>query len=180
LISPLILVAIALAGPLFFLLRAVRGNKPKVRTTADITSLIVPVDVAGFRNLTNPAELEFLRRNLAPRSFRRVQRRRQLAAAQYVLAVARNASIMLRMAEANLQNDDPEIAAAANALARDALQLRMRALSALIRIYWCAMLPSASLAGLPIAEDYLGLSARAGQFVSRRFPSEASAVSHVL
>ncbi len=179
-IPSLILVAIALGGTLFFLLRAVRGNKPEVRTLADITSFFVPVDVAGFRNLMSPTESAFLRRNLTARVFRRVQRRRQLAAAQYVLAVARNASVMMSMAEANLQNDDPEIAAAANALARDALQLRMRALSALVRIYWCALFPRQTPAGSPIAEDYMGLSARAGHFGSRRFPSEASAVSHIL
>ena len=176
----MITVTIAIGGALFFLLRAIRGNKPDVRTPADITSLFVPVDVAGFRNLMSPTESAFLRRNLPARSFRRVQRNRQLAAAQYVLAVARNASVMMSMAEANLQNDDPEIAAAANVLARDALQLRIGALSALLRIYWCALFPWQTPAGSPIAEDYMGLSARAGQFVSRRFPSEASAVSHIL
>ncbi len=178
-IPSLILIAIALGGALFFLLRAVRGNKPEVRTPADITSLFVPVDVAGFRNLMSPTESAFLRRSLSARSFRRVQRSRQLAAAQYVLAVARNASVMMSMAEANLQNDDPEIAAAANTLARDALQLRMQALSALLRIYWCALFPWQTPAGSPIAEDYMGLSARAGYFVRRRFPSDASTVSHM-
>src|SRR5271168_4481352 len=69
-----------------------------------------PIDIEAFRNLTSPAEDEYLRRRLPPAQFRLVRRRRLLAMAAYVHVAASNAAVLVRVGEAALAGGDPRLA----------------------------------------------------------------------
>src|SRR2546425_9222969 len=76
-----ILAAIALALIVF---RTAHGSATKIATVDDLEGCTEPIDLPAFLNLLDPAEEEFLRANLSPQVFRRIQRQRLLAAAEYV------------------------------------------------------------------------------------------------
>ncbi|MGH9670951.1 MAG: hypothetical protein ACRD3A_12675, partial [Terriglobales bacterium] len=109
------------------LLLAVRGQGGVVRSLQELEGRTQPLDLAAFRNLTDPREEEYLRTQLAPADFRAIHRERLRAALGYVRRAAHNASILLRLGEAARRNADPEIARAAGELAEGALKLRMYA-----------------------------------------------------
>lgn len=113
-----------------------------------------PVDIEAFRNLIAPSEEEFLRRHLQPAEFRKVQRQRLLAAAEYVTGAARNAAILLRFAEGARRSSNAATAETAEKLIAHALRLRLYALHVVPRLYFAAMLPGASFAPVLVAERY--------------------------
>ena len=77
---------------------------------------ILPVDLAAFRNLMDPCEEEYLRQSLSPATFRAVQRRRLLAAVDYITCVKNNASALLTIGETARLSSDPQVAVAGQQL----------------------------------------------------------------
>ncbi|MFZ0802262.1 MAG: hypothetical protein WAN70_08850, partial [Terriglobales bacterium] len=78
----IIIAILALSVPVVIRLAKGRGM-PQVE---DIRS----VDLRAFRNLTDPEEEEYLRLNLPPADFRRIQRERLRAAVEYIRCAAFN------------------------------------------------------------------------------------------
>ena len=142
-------------------LTVARGRARAVRQIEDVSSAVRPVDLAAFRNLMNPQEEEYLQALLPPRAFRRVQRMRMAAAADYVRGAASNAAVLIRLGEAARSSPDPEIAEAAGKLVNDALRLRMLALLALVRITTARLVPGVGLSRVAVGEQYEQL---VGQF----------------
>jgi hypothetical protein len=118
------------------------------------TEHIRSVDVEAFRNLVDPDEDEFLRTNLPPAEFRRIQRERLRAAVEYVSCAAQNAAILLRVADAGRRSSDPATAEAAQKLVDNALRLRLYALHAIPRLYLGMILPGSRISPVRIAERY--------------------------
>jgi hypothetical protein len=71
------------------------------------------VDIEAFRNLVDPKKEKFLRANLSPAKFRKIQRQRLRAAVEYVSCAAQNAAILLPLADAGRRSPDPATAEAA-------------------------------------------------------------------
>jgi hypothetical protein len=112
------------------------------------------VDVEAFRNLIDPDEEEFLRTNLPPVEFRKIQRERLRAAVEYVSCAARNAAILVRVADAGRRSPDPATAEAAEKLVDNAVRLRLYALHAIPRLYLGMILPGSRISPVRIAESY--------------------------
>ncbi len=112
------------------------------------------VDVEAFRNLIDPDEEEFLRTNLRPAEFRRIQRERLRAAVEYVSCAAQNAAILVRVADAGRRSPDPATAEAAEKLVDNAVRLRLYAFQAIPRLYLGMILPGSRISPARIAESY--------------------------
>ncbi len=100
----------------------------------DVRRLIKPVDLASFQNLISPAEDEFLRQKLDKKTFRRVQRARHVAAAEYLWLLLGNTKVLIRAGEWASNHNDAQVASAGKALVSVAAQTRVLALLALVRI----------------------------------------------
>lgn len=119
-----------------------------------------PIDVNAFRNLIDESEESFLRERLPAREFRSIHRERMLAAAEYVRGAARNAGILVRLAEAAAGDEDPSVATAAQNLLESALQLRLYAFQTLPRLYLSILLPHIGHTPRSLAETYESMTHR--------------------
>ena len=152
-IITLILVALAFLA-LGFLISLTRGRARTAEALENPTEHMRAVDVEAFRNLVDPNEEEFLRTNLPPVEFRRIQRQRLRAAVEYVSCAAQNAAILLRLADAGRRSSDPATAEAAEKLVDNAVRLRLYALHAIPRLYLGMILPGSRISSVRIAEGY--------------------------
>ena len=109
---PFIFAGAGLLG-LFLILYLAKGLRSPGGNIDELASQLRPIDVDAFRNLIDEREEKFLRERLPTWEFRRIQRRRNLAAVEYIWCAAQNAAILIRLGEAARQNPDPAIAAAA-------------------------------------------------------------------
>jgi len=148
-----ILVALAFLA-LGFSVRLTQGRALPAEILENPTEHIRGIDVEAFRNLVDPDEEEFLRTNLAPAEFRRIQRERLHAAVEYVSCAARNAAILLRLADAGRHSSNPATAEAAEKLVDNAIRLRLYAVHAIPRLYLRMILPGARISPVRIAESY--------------------------
>jgi hypothetical protein len=152
-IAPIVLVLVSCVA-LVCLFRLAKGRTLTAGQLNNQSEHLKSVDVEAFRNLIDPAEEEFLRLHLAPVEFRRIQRERLRAAVDYVVAVATNAAILLRVGEGARLNSNPETAASAQNLMDTALRLRLYALQALVVLYLGILLPGRRISVLRVAERY--------------------------
>jgi hypothetical protein len=113
-----------------------------------------PIDIDAFRNLISEPEELYLREHMPPHEFRTVHRERMLAASEYVWGAARNAGILIRLAERAKQNADREMVASAESLQDNAFRLRLYAWQTLPRLYFAALLPGAGSIPQALAESY--------------------------
>jgi len=149
----LILVALAFVA-LGFSVRLTKGRALTAEVLENPTDHIRAVDLEAFQNLVDPGEEEYLRVNLPPAQFRRIQRERLRAAVEYVSCAAQNAAILLRLADAGRRSPDPATAEAAEKLVNNAIRLRLYAIQAIPRLYLGMILPGARISPVRIAESY--------------------------
>jgi len=147
----LVLVALLVLSCLLWLARAHASAAKALENPAEH---IRAVDIEAFRNLVDPDEEEFLRTNLPPVEFRRIQRERLRAAVEYISCAAHNAAILVRLADAGRRSSDPATAEAAQKLVDNALRLRLYALHAIPRLYLGMILPGSRISPVRIAESY--------------------------
>jgi hypothetical protein len=148
-----ILVLLAFLAVLL-LVRAARMRAGANGDVEDLTRQIRSVDVEAFRNLLDPAEEQFLRSHLPGREFRRVQRQRLRAAAEYVHCASRNAVLLARVGEAASRSPEVSVAEAGARLLDSATQLRFLALQATGRLYLGMIFPSLPVSAVAIPESY--------------------------
>ena len=158
---------------------SLRGRTARVRTAVDLIGRVRPLDWAAFRNLTDPGEEEYLRRNLSSRNFRVVQRARLGAAAAYVRLAAANAAVLLRLAEAARESSDAAVAEAGAALSQQALRLRMLSLMTLLKIGTAWVWPGGQLPWPELIESYEDVAGTATRLGRLQQPARASAVYSV-
>jgi hypothetical protein len=149
----LILVVVAFLALAFLITLTKRGALP-AEVLESPSEHMRAVDVDAFRNLVDPDEEAFLRTNLSPPEFRRIQRERLRAAVEYVSCAAQNAAVLMRLADAGRHSSDPATAEAAEKLVDNAIRLRLYATLAIPRLYLGMILPGAQIAPVRIAERY--------------------------
>jgi hypothetical protein len=148
-----ILVLVGLLA-LFSLIRLAKVRSLSHRRGAETAGEIRPVDIEAFRNLIDPAETKFLRSNLPPPEFRKVERQRLRAAVEYISGAAHNAKVLMRMGEAARQSPEPAVAEAGEKLVNTAIRLRVFAFQVTAKLYLRMVLPGAQLAPVGLAENY--------------------------
>lgn len=171
-----ILVAFGLAA-IVLLLVVARGQAAEVSRIEDLPGRTHPVDIEAFRNLVDPEEERYLRTHLASREFRRVQRRRVLAALEYVEHAAGNAAILIRLGEAARSSADPEVARAGERLADTALRMRIYGLVVETKLYAALLLPGVAISLAPLAERYAGMTDVAGTLTRLQNPVVAGRIA---
>jgi hypothetical protein len=149
----IIFVVVALAA-LLLLLTLAKGQASRSALVENPAEHIRAVDVEAFRNLIDPDEEEYLRANLSPAEFRRIQRERLRAAVEYVSCAAHNAAILLRLADAGRRSSNPATAEAAQKLVDNALRLRLYALHAIPRLYLGMILPGSRISPVRVVDRY--------------------------
>ena len=153
-----ILLVIAAALSLIFILGVALSRSLQISDKPGLATQIQPIDIEAFRNLVDPAEDDYLRRNLPVSEFRAVRRQRLRAAVAYIQVAGRNAAILIRVGQAAVAAGDARTAEAARQLVDDALLLRRNATFALLRIYVALAWPYAGFAAAPILDGYRHLN----------------------
>jgi hypothetical protein len=139
---------------LLVILHIAKGHHATGGSLDQLALQLRSVNVDAFRNLIDEREDEYLRQHLRPSEFRSIQRERRLAAIEYVRCAARNAAILIRLAEAARQNHNPAVAQAAERLLDNAFRLRLYSFRVVPRLYLGVLLPGASLAPTGLADAY--------------------------
>jgi hypothetical protein len=131
---------------------------------------LVPVDLEAFENLTDPEEEQFLREQLSPREFRRLQRLRLRAARSYASALSRNAALLMRMGQIAYQSEDEEIAAAGWELMQRAIPLQFFCLFSQLRMGGSYVFPILLSPSNKLARQYMATS-----YMAANLPGRAAA-----
>jgi len=139
---------------LIFLIRVAKGQAMVRRVVENPAEHIRFVDLEAFRNLIDPEEGEYLRSQLHPAEFRKIQRERLRAAAEYISCAAHNAAVLLKVAEAARLSPDPQVAAMAEKLVENAIRLRLYAFQAIPRLYMAMILPLRQQSPAHLADRY--------------------------
>ena len=150
-VAIVVLAAIVL---LLFLFRAVHGGAAEIGSVNELQRSTEPIDLPAFLNLVDPAEERFLRENLTSRVFRRVQRQRLFATAEYVRRAARNAALLVRLGEAVSAEANSEVANLGRDLMMAAIRLRALAFLALCLLYVKIAIPGTQLSLLQVPSRY--------------------------
>ena len=149
-----IVLVIAAAIALVVILRITVSRSLQISSGANLTTQLQPVDIEAFRNLVDPAEDDYLRRRLPPAEFRAVRRERLRAMAAYVQLSAKNAAVLIRIAQNAMSASDADTAEAARRLVNDALLLRRNATFALLKIYVVLAWPTSGMQAAPVLHGY--------------------------
>lgn len=148
------------AAVLLLLWVAVRGRSAQVRDLRSAQEAIVPVDLEAFRNLIDPQQDRFLREHLGTRDFRRVQRLRYLAVAEYLRQVARNAGVILRVGESARASHEASVVSLGSDLVSAAIAVRLYCLLALAQAYGGVLFPGVGVSVGTVADSYDRLTAK--------------------
>jgi hypothetical protein len=125
-----------------FVVLVIRQRRSAGGDLDQIAARIRQIDVDNFRNLIDPAEQSFLHDHLPSLQFRAVHFERMRAASQYLLGTARNARLMIQLAEAAKQNAGPAALETAERLQRNAMQVCLHAYRVVPRLWLSAFVPS--------------------------------------
>jgi hypothetical protein len=145
------LIAVAIVLFLVFQVRTRHGQGGKQMGAVRLT----PVDLDAFENLTDPEEEKYLRQNLSPAEFRRVQRLRIRAAKMYVAALSENASTLMAVGQSARFRSSPEIAASGQQIHQAALRLKLWCALSLLRMNTAFVFPTLLSPLNAGAQDYL-------------------------
>lgn len=156
-----IILVIAAVLALALVLRVTLSRGLQVSNDRDLAAQLQPIDVAAFRNLVDPSEDAYLRRRLPAAEFRRVQRRRLMAAAVYIKTANRNAAVLIRIGQDALASSNVHTAEAARQLVENALLLRQNATIAMLKIYVALAWPSTGVGSTPVVQRYERLNVSA-------------------
>jgi hypothetical protein len=140
-VIPIITLTLLAVAFFAFLLLQVRKRYSR-RLPSAAGGKVPPVDLAAFRNLTDPAEEAFLRAQLPSEEFRRIQRLRLRAAMLYVNALSQNVAALMQVGQAARLQSDPQIAASGQAIMSCALRLKVRCLATECKLAVAILLPT--------------------------------------
>jgi hypothetical protein len=151
---PVIALAIAAVAFLLFLSYQVWRQSSKA---GEIENLL-PVDLEAFRNLTDPEEVRFLRVNLSPKEYRRIQRMRLRAAAAYITVISQNAGRLVVIGRSVSAHPNAETAAAGLDVVHRGLQLKLWCSLSLFKLNVTMICPTLLFPSSRIADRYLDVS----------------------
>lgn len=131
-----------------------RSQRATQKNLDDLVAQLRSVDVNAFRNLIDPGEEQFLREHLPAGEFRSIHWERMLAAVEYVWGAARNAGLLIRLADAAKLDSDPLVVSAAENLLENAVRFRLYAFRVIPRLYLGMLMPGLARAPHLLAESY--------------------------
>lgn len=165
---------------ILLLFRVVRGQSVAIASIGDLEGQTIPVDLAAFRNLMDPADEAYLRSRLDRGEFRRIKRMRAIAATEYVGRVAHNAAILLRLGEMARGSTDPHTVAEAQRLVNGAIRVRLYAFVLTCTLYLEVVFPVTPTSPLRFVTAYQELVNRVTNLTRLQQPAYAGRVAAVL
>ena len=174
----LLLILFAFVALVFFVVRGFGPAGPLDQN--ELGKRFREVDLEAFRNLVDAEEEEFLRLSLPAAEFRAIQRQRLRAALDYLLAVSRNAALLLHLGQAARRNADARIGEAGQSLVDNALRLRLYSALAICKLCLRMAFPGAVLQPAGIAERYQQMTDGAAQLGRLQYPSKGALISRAL
>jgi hypothetical protein len=146
----------------------------------DLSKQVRSVDLEAFRNLTDPAEEQYLRERLSPPKFRAIQRERLRAALEYVDDVSHNASVLLSLGQAARQNPEAHIAEAGRVLVDEALRLRLYSALTMSKLWFRFVFPDATFQPSGIVDRYQHVTEGAVRLGRLQYPDRGGLLSRAL
>lgn len=171
---------VLLAFVAFGFLLLVRSQKKTVSKLDELAGNTRAVDMAALHNLIDPDETRFLRQTLPLAQFRRVQRERTLATADYVRNIMHNAGVLSQLGQLGLTSPDPQLSQAAQVMVERAGQVRLMATLVLMKLYLHSLMPSLPFASANVLRDYRNLTEAALLFTRLQRPAFAGRVGAML
>ncbi len=168
------------AGALLLFAWIIIGRVRLQGTDEDLSKQVRSVDLEAFRNLTDPAEEQYLRERLSPGKFRAIQRERLRAALDYVGGVSHNASVLLSLGQAARQNPDVQIAEAGRLLVDQALRLRLYSVLTMSKLWLRFVFPDAAFQPSGIVDRYQHVSEGAIRLGRLQYPDRGGLLSRAL
>lgn len=154
-VSLIIVVTFIAVAVLVFLTSQVWGRYGSRGTSLQTESQLVPVDLEAFENLMDPEEEHYLRKNLSPAEFRRVQRTRLRVSKMYVAALSQNARVLVAVGQSVRSNADPAVAATGQEIVQRAIRLRIWCLLSLVRMNAAIVFPAHLSPSSRLAHQYM-------------------------
>ena len=115
---------------LFLVWAVLRPGLPAIKSLEDWEAKRHKVDAEVFRILLDPSEERYLQQSLAPREFRRFQRKRMALALLTLDLVGKNAAMLMKLGQLARTEGNPRLAKEAEELIHGALRLRVNLLLA--------------------------------------------------
>ncbi|MGI9103834.1 MAG: hypothetical protein ACR2IF_15450 [Terriglobales bacterium] len=120
---------------------AIRGNAAAITDPEQLLGRTQPVDLAAFQNLISVSDENYLRASLPWNSYLRIHRLRCRAARQYVAMASANAAVFVRLGQYAQHSPDEGIRSAGAKLLALALNTRMYAIEADMKLRFAELLP---------------------------------------
>ncbi len=136
----LLLLALALAFVLFLI--RYEPWRSASAGTGDLRPELLPISMPALMNLIDARNLEFLRRSLSSREFRKAQRERNRVLRIYVRRITHNTRLLIAVAESAQRAEDPTLAASGRVLLDASVATRTRAVRALASLYIGEIFPA--------------------------------------
>ncbi len=165
---------------LVLVFRLVRGENVHIASYTELESRTRPVDLEAFRNLMSEEDATYLRSRLSSRQFRRIQRLRILAAADYVRRAAHNAGVVIRLGEVARRSANLEVARTAQELVNSAIRLRLYAFVIQCKLYLDLIAPGAKDSTTRFISAYQTLIAVVGNLGRLQGPAGAGRIATAL
>jgi hypothetical protein len=176
----IIVIAVAAALALLFLLKFVRSQESPIRNLDELVAQSEPVDLRAFRNLIDPQEESYLRANLSVPEFRGIQRARMRAALEYVRRTSHNAALLVRVGRMARNSPDPNTVRAAEQLANSAMELRIHSMLAVAYFRVRIVVPTVALGSSSFVDRYERLRDAMARLASLQTPAVVSRVDSAL
>jgi hypothetical protein len=173
------LIIFAVAALVFFAWKIISRTRAR-RNDADLSQQLQSVDLEAFRNLTDPAEEQYLRDRLPPAKFRKIQRERLRAAIEYLVGVSHNAGVLLSLGQIARQNHDPLIAEAGRNLVDEALRLRLYSVLTLTKLWIRLLFPDTAFQPSAIVDRYQHVTEGAVRLGRLQYPDRGGLLSRAL
>ena len=154
-----------------------RGHAASEANLDELVAQLRSVDVDAFRNLVDPAEEQFLRERLPGAEFRSIHRERMQAAVEYVWGAARNAALLMRLADAAKLDSDPVVVTAAESLLENAVRFRFYAWRTIPRLYLGMLVPGLHRAPQSMAEAYDSMTRQTVRLGCLQAPSRSLSIA---
>ena len=110
------------------LIVGIRGYRDRFESIDRLASRLRPVNIEALKNLLSEEQDRYFALNLSADELKSVRRERNLVAVEYVWRIAKNASLVTRVAELASRSTSPEVASTGERIANAALQTRLLAL----------------------------------------------------
>jgi hypothetical protein len=150
------IIVLAVFAVLFFCFLVYQGWRQGISIEpAAHADQLRPVDLAAFRNLTDPEEERFLRANLSSREFTKIQRLRLRAAAKYVSALSENASKLIAIGQTARFHPNEGIAVSGQEILNHAVRLKLWCLATRCKLNITMIWPTLFSPSGKIADRYL-------------------------